>query len=111
MISSSEIGDIIAVYTKHGWLLRRVLLSPTVKGSIRLPEQSIGDAAIIDSDLDALWFSRPPKPGGVAWEIRHLSIEPYALLFTIDEHDAEFEDSLVSAEDVLRTNIASRKVA
>lgn len=111
MISASAIRDIISVYVKHGWLLRRVLLSKELRSSVQLPDDLLPEANVVDSDIDALWFSRPPKIGGAPWEIRHLSPNPYALLFTIDERDGGLEDSLDSAENVLRANIAARKEA
>lgn len=111
MITSTTIREIVAIYVKHGWVLRRVLLSGKSKGAIEIPADVVDGVSIVDSDLDALWFSRPPKPGGVAWEIRHLSTEPYSLLFTMDELDADFENALDSAENVFRSNLAGRKEA
>jgi hypothetical protein len=111
MTNASELNDIISMYVKHGWLLRRALLSEAVRRSVLIPENILSAANVIDSDIDALWFSRPPKTGGVPWEIRHLSSNPYALLFTIDEFDEGFQNSLSAAEEVLRTNVSTRKEA
>ena len=112
MIETNEIGEIIAVYQKHGWVLRRVLLSAALKrraGDNILPLAN--GVQITASDIDAAWFSRPPQPGGVPWEIRHLSKTPYALLENIDETSTEFEDTLRAVESRLRETVAQVKSA
>lgn len=109
MIASNTVGEIIAVYKKHGWLLRRVLLSPGLKAAlVDAGERQFGDALIVDEDIDAAWFSRPPIAGGVPWEIRHLSDSPYSLLENVDENDPGFEDALKAVEDRLRKSIGAR---
>ena len=91
MIDAGKIGEILQVYTKHGWTLRRVLLSGALKNGLAVPLSSLfHEAPVLESDIDAAWFSRPPRVGGVAWELRHLGDQPYALLEKTDEHDAEF---------------------
>lgn len=109
MIDAGGIGEIIAVYKKHGWILRRVLLSA---GSMAALEDShaniFEDAQIQDSGIDAAWFSRPPKTGGVAWEIRYLGDIPFALLEYIDEYDPEFESALQAIEGRLSESIMAK---
>lgn len=112
MISAVEIGKSIAVYRKHGWVLRRLLLSAELKRRV------IGDLShlidgvqVTDSDFDAAWFSRPPKPGGVAWEIRYLSEAPYALVEKMDENSIDFEETLRAVESRLRETVLIRKSA
>lgn len=103
MIGLEAIDEIVAVYRSHGWQLRRLLLSPGLKRMLENGKSSVlGDAKVFDSDLDAAWFSRTPKAGGIPWEIRHLSTSPYALLENIDENAANFEAALVSVEVRLR---------
>ncbi len=113
MIEPGAVEEIFAVYQKYGWILRRVLLSPELKNRLNLadkePVNKTGDAVIVDSDLDAAWFSRPPKAGGVAWEIRHLNSVPYAILEQIDEFSEGFEDSLAEVEARLRVTKATTK--
>ncbi len=112
MIDAENIGEIIAIYEKHGWVLRRVLLSAAFKARVRGGiSQFIDGVQVIDADIDAAWFSRPPKPGGVPWEIRHLSETPYALLENIDETGPEFEDRLREVESRLRETAAKVKSA
>ena len=112
MISPDTIRQIIAVYRTHGWLLRRVLMSSklreSTKGSV---EDLFAEVIVTDSDIDAIWFSRPPATGGIPWEIRHLSDSPYALLENVDESDEAFEDVLHSVEDRLRKILSSKKAA
>lgn len=112
MIDAHEIGEIIATYYKYGWTLRRILL--TRSSSKKLDKEMIalfGDVAIIDSEIDAAWFSRPPKSGAVAWEIRYLGDIPYALLEKVDENDPEFENILSGLELRLREAIAAKTSA
>jgi len=101
MISESAIRGILALYDKHGWTLRRVLFSEDLKTDLssRL-ENLFGRVEIIQSELDALWFSRSSRPESEAWEIRHLSETPFALVEVIDRDfdDAERSEALRSAE-------------
>ena len=112
MISANEIGEIIAVYRKHGWILRRILLSAGLKRRV-IDDLShlIDGVQVIESDIDAAWFSRLPKPGGVAWEIRHLSETPYALVEKMDEDSIDFEATLRAVESRLRETVLIRKSA
>lgn len=112
MISANEIDEIIAVYLKHGWILRRILLSASLKTRIEDHLSHLIDGVkVMDSDIDAAWFSRPPKPGGIAWEIRHLSETPYALVEKLDEDSIDFEAMLRAVESRLRETVLIRKSA
>ncbi len=90
MISTKQIKDILSLYAKFGWTLRRVLLSPNLKrnlaGSI---QQIFANADIIDSEIDAVWFSRPSDKVNEAWELRRLSVTPYALVEVFEPDDEE----------------------
>jgi len=110
MIDPDLIDEIIVTYQKHGWVLRRVLLSAASGaklGDDRDPR--FGGVAVMDSDVDAAWFSRPPKPGGIAWEIRYLGEPPFALLEIIDESSPDFEDRLQGVETLLRDTMAAKQ--
>lgn len=99
MIDADAIDKIVDTYIKYGWQLRRLLLTPQLKKSLETSgDRTFNNVEVRDSAVDAAWFSRPPKKGGVAWEIRHLSSVPYALLEKADEFGAGFEDTLASAE-------------
>lgn len=80
MIDFGEAREIRRQYEKHGWTLRRVLLSDAAENFSAL-ENSFGDVAVVSSDINALWFSRV-APGGEAWELRRLSGAPFALVAT-----------------------------
>ena len=112
MIDSKAIAEIVAIYQRYGWILRRVLLTAESNKRLETDITQLFDAVqVTDADIDAAWFSRPPQDGGVAWEIRHLSESPYALLENMDEDSSEFENSLHSVESRLREAIAKSKSA
>ena len=105
MFDVNEIGEILATYKKYGWELKRVLLTTALKMQV---SELFTDVPIVDADIDAAWFSRPPQTGEIAWEIRHLSASPYALLEHLDETDADFEAALRAVETRLRDAIAKK---
>jgi len=73
MITAAQASEILKQYTKHGWTLRRVLLSDATRASFSSALESVfGDAAVESSEIDAAWFSRPSAGGGEAWELRRL---------------------------------------
>ena len=109
MIDLDGLRSIFAIYVKHGWLLRRVLLSPALRASLGPSAADFGGSAVQDSDIDAAWFSRAPAAGGVAWEIRYLSPAPYALVEHIDEFSDSFEADLGAVEARLRQAVAKLK--
>ncbi|MBK7392769.1 MAG: hypothetical protein IPI64_05620 [Chloracidobacterium sp.] len=108
MIDANEINEILTTYKKYGWELRRVLLTAALKSNVG---ETFAGVSVADSDIDAAWFSRPPQTGPIAWEIRHLSIAPYALLEHLDETDAEFEATLRAVETRLRDAVAKKQSA
>lgn len=90
MISAGQIREILSLYKKHGWHLRRVLLTEDLRNSLTDSLGNLfGTAEIIESDIDAVWFSRPSSGERKAWEIRHLSETPYALVEVFDAEDDE----------------------
>lgn len=109
MIDSASIREIIEVYKKHGWSLRRVLLSPQLRSFIGADvDELFGDAGLQNSDLDAAWFSRTTKNDGTAWEIRHLSAAPFALLVVVIDEQAELEKALLDTESRLRDAVSKK---
>jgi hypothetical protein len=92
MIDAGSINEIIALYTKHGWTLRRVLLSEPLRKKLSTAVAEIfGDSEVASSELDAAWFSRSSRPDCTAGEIRHLSENPFALVEVIDCNTDEQE--------------------
>jgi hypothetical protein len=90
MIQARQIAEILAQYKRHGWILRRVLLSDALRARITSEIPALfGGAQIIRADIDAVWFSRSSK-NGEAWELRRLAETPYALFeIFADEDDRE----------------------
>jgi hypothetical protein len=101
MTDPISVGEIIAQYQKHGWTLRRALLSPDSK-SLLVP--TMGDTEVTPSDFDALWFSRRSKPESEAWELRRLTGSPFALIAIIYAHMSreEIEATLADVADEMR---------
>ena len=98
MIKAQTIAEILSLYKKHGWNLRRVLLSDGLRVNITDALQDLfGGAEIVSSQLNALWFSRPSKNGAEAWELRRLTDAPFALV-EVFEKDVEPEER----EEILR---------
>lgn len=90
MISAGQIAEILSLYQRHGWTLRRVLLSSKLKKHLAGDlEELFGKAQIISSDIDAMWFSRPKRHHQETWELRRLSETPYALLAVFAPEDEE----------------------
>lgn len=89
MIKPEEIKEILSIYEKHGWTLRRVLLSDALRVSINDALRDLfGGAEIVSSPrLNALWFSRASGKSGEAWELRHLSQTPFALVDVFNSED------------------------
>jgi hypothetical protein len=87
MMNFEAAREALATYRKYGWLLRR-LLGPA--GSAEKIKELAPDVPFSEFEIEAAWFSREPKIGGVAWEIRSLSESPFALLENLDEDDSEF---------------------
>ena len=101
MIEPSAVDEIIAQYEKHGWTLRRALLSLAGKKSYTRLSDGID---IFDSDLDALWFSRRSQPDREAWELRRLTSLPFALVAVISDgtESEEFEETLSQVVEEMR---------
>lgn len=85
MIKAENIESILSLYKKHGWNLRRVLLSDALRVRLdeKLPEL-FGDIEIVLSKLNAAWFSRLSKDGE-AWELRNFGEPPFALVEVLSE--------------------------
>ena len=99
MIKLADINSVVELYEKHGWTLRRVLLTEPLHDEIS--EDVFAKAVIEDSEIDALWFSRTSKPESETWELRRLTGSPFALIAVFDkgETDAEREETLREIEE------------
>ena len=105
MINAGQIAEILALYKKHGWILRRVLLSDALETSLAGSlERLFGAAEIRASEIDAAWFSRASKAEQEAWELRRLSEAPLALMeiFDLEDEDEIREETLLEVESRLK---------
>lgn len=112
MIERDGIVSILDQYEKHGWKLRRVLLSgDTGEADLQIANALFDGAELRDSEIDAAWFTRSSHPGLTAWELRHLSTTPYALLETIRDGtpDNEIDAVLNRTEAKLIEAVSRRK--
>ncbi|HEX8891339.1 MAG TPA: hypothetical protein VF779_19480 [Pyrinomonadaceae bacterium] len=108
MNTLEQIREILATYSKHGWRLKRLLLTSEARALLTESEQDIfADAReeeVEDSTINALWFARPSHAGREAWELRLVAETPYALFetFEADEEEAEREEVRREMEARLR---------
>ena len=101
MTDPVTVGEIVKQYEKHGWTLRRALLSD--ESRVVLSDTLAGiDIAL--SDLEALWFSRRSKPESESWELRRLTGSPFALVAVIPSNasEDELESTLAQIADDMR---------
>ena len=87
MIGERQIQDILTQYKKHGWNLRRVLLSAPIAEN--LARSLFGQTEIVRSKIDAIWFSRASFNDRETWELRRLSEAPFALMEVFEADDDE----------------------
>ena len=90
MIKAGQIAEILALYRKHGWILRRVLLSDELQKNLAGSLESLfGAVEIRAAEIDAAWFTRPPRAEQEVWELRRLSETAFALNEFFDAEDDE----------------------
>ena len=107
MTSPAEFEALIATYVQHGWLLRRLVLQDVSNAPSGLAE----DVTLTKGVVNAAWFSRPPKAGPVAWEIRYLGSSQYALVEHLDENSADFNEKLHQTEQRLADAVHAKRTA
>lgn len=96
------VNEIVGVYRKHGWQLRRVLLTATTHAELQSTLELFNEAPVEESTVDALWFSRPSHQEREAWELRLLSENPYALFETFEKDETEEQREEMRNEMVAR---------
>ena len=101
MTNRSDIAEIVDQYVKHGWKLRRVLLTAKLGSSLGDPAGLFGGAELRTADHDGLWFSRRSMPDREAWELRRISASPFAVVEVIPDclTDQERDELLSHAEE------------
>jgi hypothetical protein len=102
MDRTNSAKQIIAMYERHGWTLKRALLSSETRAQV--DDSIFNNAAIVDSDFDALWFARPSPADREAWELRLLTEQQYALFeaFEADESEEDREEVRREMENRMR---------
>lgn len=101
-------AEIIATYQRHGWELQRVLLRPATRADLaEQADELLKEVEIVDSDFDALWFSRPSPERREAWELRLVATQPYALFeaFAADETGEDRESARREMENRMRERV------
>ena len=100
MTEAAELNAIVEQYEKHGWKLRRLLLTRDLAESIGDPNAVFADAEVRTADKSALWFSRRSQPGREAWELRRISASPFAVIEIVPDGLTDDErDELLSAAE------------
>ncbi|HEY0081055.1 MAG TPA: hypothetical protein VGB73_20795 [Pyrinomonadaceae bacterium] len=109
--------EILAMYRRHGWRLRRALMRAETRAELRGGSQGdeadleiFESAPVVESEVDAMWLARPSHEGREAWELRLVAETPYALfeLFEPDEEEEDREDVRREMEARLREYAGGR---
>jgi hypothetical protein len=83
-------NELLTMYERHGWELKAALLRPeTVAELNNTYRAQLESIPVNDSEIDALWFSRPSHQQREAWELRLLSETQYALFETFEADETE----------------------
>jgi hypothetical protein len=105
MMTAEKIQEIINLYAKHDWKLRKVLLTKELKENLAGSLEKICQSnQIVLAEIDAAWFSRPSGKDKEAWELRRLSETPYALfqVFEADDDEEIRQEMRIEMEDRLK---------
>jgi hypothetical protein len=101
MKETELIREIAKTYRRHGWTLRRVLLTKELLEKLGNSFQA--GAPVSLAETNALWFSRA-SAAGESWELRSISETPFALfeVFAKGVSEAELNQRLSETEKRLR---------
>lgn len=81
MMDTQAIQGLLAQYQKFDWHLHHVLMTREMRDTLPETLDALFENAKIDeSDINAVWFSRPAANGRVAFELRALNNTPFALV-------------------------------
>lgn len=105
MIQTETVKEVFATYRRYGWLLRRILGPAGSRASLREIAKEI---PCDEFEIAAAWFSREPKEGVIAWEIRYLGDPPFALLEGLDEADPDFSSKRQAVEMRLKDAVKGK---
>lgn len=101
--------ELVATYRKHGWELRSALMQPATLAELQSQEvQLLNRVDVRESEIDALWFSRPSTHDREAWELRLLEQTQYALFeaFEADETEMQRQEVKLEMEARMREHVA-----
>lgn len=103
--------NIIANYERHGWKLRRALLSPETTATLATVGYDFAEVELRESDFEALWFARPSSDQREAWELRLISEQAYALFeaFEIEEAEQDREAARHEMENRMREHVGRQR--
>jgi hypothetical protein len=91
--------ELIATYRTHGWELRSALMQAETRAEVHSYESDLlGLLPIVESTIDALWFSRASHNGRDAWELRLMAETQYALFETFEADETEEQRAEVRLE-------------
>lgn len=100
--------ELVATYRKHGWELRSALMQPATLAELQSQEvQLLNRVDVRESEIDALWFSRPSTHDREAWELRLLEQTQYALFeaFESDETEMQRQEAKLEMEARMREHV------
>jgi hypothetical protein len=100
--------ELVATYRKHGWELRSALMQPATLAEFQSQEvQLLNRVDVRESEIDALWFSRPSTNDREAWELRLLEQTQYALFeaFEPDETEIQRQEARLEMEARMREHV------
>lgn len=91
------------MYRRHGWRLADVLARPETLAELNATGGEAGASefegvAARESEVDAMWFTRPSSEGREAWELRLVGGTPYALFELFEPDEAEEDRADVRRE-------------
>jgi len=104
MIDQAAIADIVSLYKKHGWALRRFLATPELIKVLKEQSDLWQGIEHRSSDINGAWFSRSSNPENETWELRLLTPTPFALLEVLSKSatETEREEALTRVEEKMR---------
>jgi hypothetical protein len=88
-------AEVISAYRRHGWQLRRTLMTAQTLAETRESDRALFEnLPLEEATIDALWFARPSQKNREAWELRLVAETPYALFeaFELDETEEQREE-------------------
>ena len=108
MDKRDQFAEVIAAYRRHGWELRRALVTAETLAETGGHTTLFENLPVREASIDALWFARPSAKGREAWELRLVAETPYALFeaFEPDETEEQREEVRCEMEARMREYMA-----